>query len=206
MNLIGISLLWFIMFLQQALLLGQLDGAILVSYIQVSSRTCDLISSKWVLTTLSCLHLHSYYYLFIFTNSSAQGDLQVSVNFRYTYRIGHRLFTGQIVWGHQYSFKASPYPGEDSLQRVVVFGDMGKVCIRYHFNSMLSVLFFPMCRDAIELLDCRLAMELSAQGQLRVCWFLAHRICILVKLWTYNEMKKRWPTGEWSLPWLYVVS
>jgi hypothetical protein len=29
------------------------------------------------------------------------------------------------------------------LQRVVVFGDMGKVCIRYHFNSMLSVLFFP---------------------------------------------------------------
>ena len=31
---------------QQALLLGQLDGVILVSYIQVSSTTCGLISSK----------------------------------------------------------------------------------------------------------------------------------------------------------------
>uniref|UniRef100_A0ACD5XHY4 Uncharacterized protein n=1 Tax=Avena sativa TaxID=4498 RepID=A0ACD5XHY4_AVESA len=47
-------------------------------------------------------------------------------NLKYTYRIGHRLFNGQIVWGHQYSFKASPYPGEDSLQRVVIFGDLGK--------------------------------------------------------------------------------
>jgi hypothetical protein len=72
----------------------------------------------------------------------------VSINFRYTYRIGHRLFNGQIVWGHQYSFKASPYPGEDSLQRVVIFGDMGKVCIRCHchFTSMLSVLFFDVQR------------------------------------------------------------
>lgn len=32
--------------LQQVLLLGQLDGVILVSYIQVSSRTCGLISCK----------------------------------------------------------------------------------------------------------------------------------------------------------------
>nr|CAB3496673.1 unnamed protein product [Digitaria exilis] len=44
----------------------------------------------------------------------------------YTYQIGHRLFNGSVVRGHQYSFKAPPYPGEDSLQRVVIFGDMGK--------------------------------------------------------------------------------
>jgi hypothetical protein len=49
------------------------------------------------------------------------------LHFSYTYQIGHRLFDGSLVWGHQYSFKAPPYPGEDSLQRVVIFGDMGKV-------------------------------------------------------------------------------
>ncbi|KAK3147991.1 hypothetical protein QOZ80_3BG0289250 [Eleusine coracana subsp. coracana] len=48
-------------------------------------------------------------------------------SFMYTYQIGHRLVNnGSIVWGHQYSFKAPPYLGEDSLQRVVIFGDMGK--------------------------------------------------------------------------------
>lgn len=47
-------------------------------------------------------------------------------NLSYTYQVGHRIFNGSIVWGHQYSFKAPPYPGEDSLQRVVIFGDMGK--------------------------------------------------------------------------------
>ncbi|TVU47939.1 hypothetical protein EJB05_07557 [Eragrostis curvula] len=48
-------------------------------------------------------------------------------NFMYTYQIGHRLLhNGSIIWGHQYSFKAPPYPGENSLQRVVIFGDMGK--------------------------------------------------------------------------------
>lgn len=31
----------------------------------------------------------------------------------------------QIVWGRQYSFKAPPYPGEDSLQHVI-FGDLSK--------------------------------------------------------------------------------
>uniref|UniRef100_A0A804MQX2 Purple acid phosphatase n=1 Tax=Zea mays TaxID=4577 RepID=A0A804MQX2_MAIZE len=44
----------------------------------------------------------------------------------YTYRLGHRLMNGTRVWSKSYSFKASPYPGQDSLQRVVVFGDMGK--------------------------------------------------------------------------------
>ncbi|VAI13939.1 unnamed protein product [Triticum turgidum subsp. durum] len=45
---------------------------------------------------------------------------------RYTYRLGHRLPNGTRVWSKSYSFKASPYPGQDSLQRVVIFGDMGK--------------------------------------------------------------------------------
>ncbi|KAG8374522.1 hypothetical protein BUALT_Bualt10G0003700 [Buddleja alternifolia] len=44
----------------------------------------------------------------------------------YTYRMGHRLSNGSIIWSKEYSFKSSPYPGQDSLQRVVIFGDMGK--------------------------------------------------------------------------------
>ncbi|GMN56632.1 hypothetical protein TIFTF001_025742 [Ficus carica] len=48
-------------------------------------------------------------------------------NSEYTYRLGHRLFNGSYVWSTKtYSFKSSPYPGQDSLQRVIVFGDMGK--------------------------------------------------------------------------------
>ncbi|KAJ8436863.1 hypothetical protein Cgig2_026187 [Carnegiea gigantea] len=44
----------------------------------------------------------------------------------YTYRAGHLLFNGSYVWSKKYSFEAPPYPGQDSLQRVIVFGDMGK--------------------------------------------------------------------------------
>ncbi|PUZ67580.1 hypothetical protein GQ55_3G447400 [Panicum hallii var. hallii] len=44
----------------------------------------------------------------------------------YTYRLGHRLSDGTHIWSKSYSFRASPYPGQDSLQRVVIFGDMGK--------------------------------------------------------------------------------
>ncbi|OVA02151.1 Phosphoesterase domain [Macleaya cordata] len=47
-------------------------------------------------------------------------------NSLYTYRLGHRLFNGTYVWSQSYSFRASPYPGQDSLQRVIIFGDMGK--------------------------------------------------------------------------------
>lgn len=47
--------------------------------------------------------------------------------FRYTYKLGHRLFNGTIIWSQEYQFKAPPYPGQNSVQRVVVFGDMGKV-------------------------------------------------------------------------------
>lgn len=44
----------------------------------------------------------------------------------YTYRIGHLLHNRSYVWSKIYSFRASPYPGQDSLQRVIIFGDMGK--------------------------------------------------------------------------------
>ncbi|KAJ4945337.1 hypothetical protein NE237_026723 [Protea cynaroides] len=47
-------------------------------------------------------------------------------NSMYTYKQGHKLFNGTYIWGQKYNFRASPYPGQDSLQRVVIFGDMGK--------------------------------------------------------------------------------
>ncbi|KAK1565791.1 hypothetical protein Q3G72_035195 [Acer saccharum] len=47
-------------------------------------------------------------------------------NFEYTYRMGHLLLNGSYIWSKFYSFKSSPYPGQDSLQRVIIFGDMGK--------------------------------------------------------------------------------
>ena len=33
---------------------------------------------------------------------------------------------GTVVWGKSYTFKAPPTPGQNSLQRIIVFGDMGK--------------------------------------------------------------------------------
>ncbi|KAK3126179.1 hypothetical protein QOZ80_7AG0552750 [Eleusine coracana subsp. coracana] len=48
-------------------------------------------------------------------------------NKEYYYKIGHLLSDGNVVWGKSYSFKAPPFPGQKSLQRVVIFGDMGKV-------------------------------------------------------------------------------
>ncbi|PPE01404.1 hypothetical protein GOBAR_DD01585 [Gossypium barbadense] len=45
---------------------------------------------------------------------------------RYTYKLGHILSNGTYVWSQEYKFRASPYPGQNSLQRVVIFGDMGK--------------------------------------------------------------------------------
>ncbi|KAM3754766.1 hypothetical protein ACB098_03G190100 [Castanea mollissima] len=44
----------------------------------------------------------------------------------YTYKLGHRLFNGTCVWSQEYWFRASPYPSQNSLQRVIIFGDMGK--------------------------------------------------------------------------------
>ncbi|CAL9114867.1 unnamed protein product [Musa acuminata var. zebrina] len=47
-------------------------------------------------------------------------------NKMYTYKLGHKLINDSYVWSRSYIFKASPYPGQDSLQQVVIFGDMGK--------------------------------------------------------------------------------
>lgn len=55
---------------------------------------------------------------------------------RYTYKLGHKLFNGSYVWSGTYSFRASPYPGQDSLQRVVIFGDMGKVKTLHYLNPI----------------------------------------------------------------------
>ncbi|RZC66164.1 hypothetical protein C5167_009852 [Papaver somniferum] len=41
-----------------------------------------------------------------------------------------RLAQGK-AWNEEYKFRASPYPGQDSVQRVVIFGDTGT-----EFNSM----------------------------------------------------------------------
>lgn len=67
----------------------------------------------------------------------------VPMGFRYTYKMGHRLSNGTFIWSKSYSFKSSPYPGQDSLQRIIIFGDMGKVLIRsfrfsHHCFSGLS--------------------------------------------------------------------
>ncbi|KAI9079478.1 hypothetical protein K1719_038560 [Acacia pycnantha] len=47
-------------------------------------------------------------------------------NFVYTYRLGHMLTNGSYVWSNVYKVRASPFPGQNSLQRVIIFGDMGK--------------------------------------------------------------------------------
>uniref|UniRef100_M8CDJ4 Putative Nucleotide pyrophosphatase/phosphodiesterase n=1 Tax=Aegilops tauschii TaxID=37682 RepID=M8CDJ4_AEGTA len=44
----------------------------------------------------------------------------------YTYKSGHELSDGTMVWGKSYTFRAPPTPGQNSLQRIIVFGDMGK--------------------------------------------------------------------------------
>ncbi|XP_024929268.3 probable inactive purple acid phosphatase 27 isoform X1 [Ziziphus jujuba] len=44
----------------------------------------------------------------------------------YSYKLGHRLLNGSFIWSKSYYFKASPSPGQESLQRVIIFGDMGK--------------------------------------------------------------------------------
>ncbi|CAL5013696.1 unnamed protein product [Urochloa decumbens] len=47
-------------------------------------------------------------------------------NKEYYYKIGHELPDGTVVWGKPYTFRAPPTPGQSSLQRIIVFGDMGK--------------------------------------------------------------------------------
>ncbi|XP_051122547.1 probable inactive purple acid phosphatase 1 [Andrographis paniculata] len=47
-------------------------------------------------------------------------------NSLYSYRVGHKLINGTYVWADTSQFKSSPFPGQKSLQRVIIFGDMGK--------------------------------------------------------------------------------
>jgi len=63
---------------------------------------------------------------------------------RYTYKLGHRLSDGTHIWSKSYSFRASPYPGQDSLQRVVIFRDMGKVWFFAHLGKILCVVFISV--------------------------------------------------------------
>ncbi len=46
---------------------------------------------------------------------------------RYYYKVGHKLKNGQYVWDIQRYFQSPPFPGEDSVQKIIIFGDMGKV-------------------------------------------------------------------------------
>ncbi|CAK9250925.1 unnamed protein product [Sphagnum jensenii] len=45
---------------------------------------------------------------------------------RYRYMVGHKLKSGEHVWGKKGFFTSAPSPGEESLQCVIIFGDMGK--------------------------------------------------------------------------------
>ncbi|XP_075495989.1 putative inactive purple acid phosphatase 1 [Primulina tabacum] len=47
-------------------------------------------------------------------------------NSLYTYKLGHKLLNGTYLWSDMRQFKAAPYPGQNSLQRVIIFGDLGK--------------------------------------------------------------------------------
>ncbi|XP_056162202.1 probable inactive purple acid phosphatase 1 [Syzygium oleosum] len=47
-------------------------------------------------------------------------------NSLYHYKLGHKLLNGSYIWSQKYRFRASPYPGQNILQRVVIFGEMGK--------------------------------------------------------------------------------
>ena len=41
--------------------------------------------------------------------------------------MGLLLSNGSYLWSKAYSFRSSPSPGQNSLQRVIIFGDLGKV-------------------------------------------------------------------------------
>lgn len=47
-------------------------------------------------------------------------------NIQYFYKVGHKLTNGTFDWGDESSFRGPPFPGQNSLQRVVIFGDLGK--------------------------------------------------------------------------------
>ena len=54
--------------------------------------------------------------------------------------MGHFLSNGSGVWSKTFSFKSSPYPGQDSLQRVIIFGDMGQVVLSTDIMKIMSAI------------------------------------------------------------------
>ncbi|XP_024356761.1 nucleotide pyrophosphatase/phosphodiesterase isoform X2 [Physcomitrium patens] len=45
---------------------------------------------------------------------------------KYYYKVGHQFMDGNFTLGPEKSFTSAPAPGQDSLQRVIIYGDMGK--------------------------------------------------------------------------------
>lgn len=72
---------------------------------------------------------------------------------RYFYKIGHKLKNGKYVWGEENFFTSAPNPGQNTLQRVVIYGDMGKV-IRTKLSKCLSKRFLK-CDEHDGTKDCR---------------------------------------------------
>jgi hypothetical protein len=64
---------------------------------------------------------------------------------RYFYKVGHKLKDGKYVWGEENFFKSAPNVGEPSLQRVVVYGDMGKVLHWLYYKASMSSLLKLKC-------------------------------------------------------------
>ncbi|KAI5000246.1 hypothetical protein ZWY2020_004835 [Hordeum vulgare] len=44
---------------------------------------------------------------------------------QYSYQIGQEQHDGTMAWGKSFTLHTSYYPGQASLQRVIVFSDMG---------------------------------------------------------------------------------
>jgi hypothetical protein len=156
-----------------------LDGVILVSYIQVSSRTCGLIWSKWVFTIFlvcTCTPIISY----SFVQTQAPNEIYRCVwisGTRTELAIGYLMV--KLFGGISIASKLLLIPGK-TLCSVLSFLEIWARCV-FDVTSPVCFLCFFRCAEH--------AMELSVEGQLSICWFLSHFICILVKLWIYNEMR-----------------
>lgn len=51
---------------------------------------------------------------------------------------------GTYVWGTPYSFRSAPAPGENTLQRVIIFG--GWLCTLKFVQSVLAILVISLCQ------------------------------------------------------------
>ncbi|KAL3687672.1 hypothetical protein R1sor_013981 [Riccia sorocarpa] len=51
----------------------------------------------------------------------------LSPSSRYYYKVGHKIGKKYIFGEEVNQFLSAPYPGEDSVQRIAIFGDMGKL-------------------------------------------------------------------------------